>query len=73
MQNVKIIKIRESGSHPGIIYADLVEAETGRIIICATLIYIFQALRERKDRYNCLNVETDCWGDFQLKDYPPAS
>ena len=60
----KIVNVHESRAHPGIIYAELVEVETGYLSIGATSEYIFTSIRERD--LNVVNVIFDKWGNCHL-------
>lgn len=63
---VIITDVHENSRFPGVIYGYLKVKDTGELLISATLDYIFDALREAKRRYRCVNVTTDPHGNFHL-------
>lgn len=71
MKNVRIQNIHENSRFPGVIYAELIDIKQPKgyqLLILATLSDIFQALKDPKREYNCINAFQDKFGNFCIKD-----
>ena len=52
---VKITDIRQNQHHPGVVYASLVDVESGELCVSAQLEYVVK--RAQDPEYECVNLK----------------